>query len=91
MKKDVAFSLPQGYTLRMTNTTTTATMFRATKNFTVAYWHSKHTTKITKGETIMPNENFRILNGFFFWVERVSNEQTTQMTKPLPIELIEKI
>ena len=90
MKKDVAFSLPQGYTLRMTNTTTTA-MFRATKNFTVAYWHSKHTTKITKGETIMPNENFRILNGFFFWVERVSNEQTTQMTKPLPIELIEKI
>ena len=32
----------------MTNTTTTA-LFRATKNFTVAYWHSKHTTKITKG------------------------------------------
>lgn len=91
MKKDVAFSLPQGYTLRMTNTTTTAALFRATKNFTVAYWHSKHTTKITKGETIMPNENFRILNGFFFWVERVTNEQTTQMTKPLPIELIEKI
>ena len=91
MKKDVAFSRPQGYTLRMTNTTTTAALFRATKNFTVAYWYSKHTTKITKGETIMPNENFRILNGFFFWVERVSNEQTTQMTKPLPIELIEKI
>ena len=71
--------------------TTTATLFRATKNFKVAYWHSKHTTKITKGETIMPNENFVVLNGFFFWVERVSNEQVTQMTKPLPVELIEKI
>jgi len=79
------------YLLLMTNTTTTAALFRATKNFTVAYWNSKHTTKITKGETIMPNENFRILNGFFFWVERVTNEQTTQVTKPLPVELIEKI
>lgn len=74
----------------MTNTTTT-TMFRATKNFTIRYPYSTKKTKITKGETIMGNGNFRILNGQFFWVERVSNEQTTQMTKPLPIELIEKI
>ena len=75
----------------MSNTTTTAAMFRATKNFSVSYWHSTHKTKIAKGDTIAANGNFRILNGQFFWVERVSNEQTTQMTKPLPIELIEKI
>ena len=69
----------------------TITMFRATKNFTIRYPYSTKKTKITKGETIVANENFRILHGTFFWVERVSNEQTTQMTMPLPIELIEKI
>lgn len=74
----------------MTNTTTT-TMFRATKNFTISYPYSKRKTKIAKGETIVANENFRILHGAFFWVERVSNEQTTQLTMPLPMELLEKI
>lgn len=74
----------------MTNTTTT-TMFRATKNFTIRYPYSTKKTKITKGETIMANENFRILHGAFFWVEWVGNNQTTQITMPLPIELIEKI
>ena len=74
----------------MTNTTTT-TMFRATKNFTIRYPYSTKKTKITKGETIMANENFRILHGTFFWVEWVGNNQTTQITMPLPIEVIEKI
>ena len=70
--------------------TTTATLFRATKNFRVAYWNSKRTTKISKGETIMPNETFLVSNGFFFWGQRGGNGQITQVTKPLPAELIEK-
>jgi hypothetical protein len=91
MKKDVAFGLPQGYTLRMTNTTTTATMFRATQNFTVTYPYNNHATEIAKGDTIRNTENLCIANGFFFWFERVGAGQITQLTNPLPVKFIKKI
>lgn len=71
--------------------TTTATTFRATQNFKISYYHTKRNTKIAKGETIEAGKNFRILNGTFFWVQKVGNEQTAQLTKPLPIGLIEEI
>ena len=74
----------------MTDSNTTA-MFRAKQNFSLSYYHTKRKTKIKKGETIPTNENFRILNGVFFWVQRVNNEQTTRLTFPLPLGLIEKI
>ena len=66
-------------------------MYRAIHNFKVSYYHTKRKTKIAKGETIKTNENFRILNGTFFWVQKVGNEQTTQLTMPIPMGLIEKI
>ena len=75
----------------MTNTTTTAAIYRATQNFKISYYHTKRKTKIAKGETIEAGKNFRILNGTFFWVQKVGNEQTTQLTMPLPVGFIEKI
>ena len=87
MKKDVAFSLPQGYTLRinqphyhMTNT------FIAAADFTAIDRHYGFKTEIKAGEKLPNPKMIRIVENEFFWIGQAGNPDT----EALPIELLVK-
>jgi hypothetical protein len=87
MKKDVAFSLPQGYTLRinqphyhMTNT------LIAAADFTAIDRHYGFKTEIKAGEKLPNPKMIRIIENEFFWIDQAGNRDT----ETLPIELLAK-
>jgi hypothetical protein len=87
MKKDVAFSRPQGYTLRinqphyhMTNT------LIAAADFTAIDRHYGFKTEIKAGEKLPNPKMIRIIENEFFWIDQAGNRDT----ETLPIELLAK-
>lgn len=87
MKKDVAFLLLRGYTLRinqphyhMTTTFTAATTFTAVDR----YYGFK--TEIKAGEKLPNPKMIRIVENEFFWIDQAGNRDT----EALPIELLAK-
>jgi hypothetical protein len=87
MKKDVAFSLPQGYTLRINqphyHMTTTLI---AAADFTAIDRHYGFKTEIKAGEKLPNPKMIRIVENEFFWIDQAGNRDT----ETLPIELLAK-